>query len=178
MTKNRPGSRFLERADVAQVFGVSPSTVTRWADAGLIPSIKTLGGHRRYDADAIMALAQQFVKETVDMEELILGLPTMWADHHVLKVRSALLALSGVDDVQASAAFKNVRVTFDPSRGNSQIIVKTLLDAGYPPAGFDSDGVQAPVSTGKTDPAWTALAMRTIQTHPADMAMSGEFRKY
>lgn len=174
-----PGSRLLGRAEVADMFGVSPSTVTRWAEAGLIPSVKTLGGHRRYDAEAIMALAQHFAKETVDMEELILGVPTMWADHHVLAVREALLALSGVADVHASSAFKTVRVSFDPSQVASQQIVKALLDAGYAPAGFESNGAaEVPVSAGKTDPAWTALAMRTIQTNPADMAMSGEFRKY
>ncbi len=112
------------------------------------------------------------------MEELILGVPAMWADHHVLAVRKVLLSLNGVDDVQASSAFKTVRVSFDSNRISAQQIVKALLDAGYPPAGFDSDGTNIPVSTGKTDPAWTTLPMRTIKTHPADMAMSGEFRKY
>jgi len=30
------------------VFQVDPKTVTRWARAGLLPSFRTLGGHRRY----------------------------------------------------------------------------------------------------------------------------------
>lgn len=179
----RPGSRLLGRAEVAEIFGVSPSTVTRWAEAGLIPSVKTLGGHRRYDADVIMELAQQLGKkataeEAPPMEQLILGVPTMWADHHVLKVREALLALDGVEAVQASSAFKTVNVTFDPRRVAAQQIVKALLDAGYPPAGFGADGHQVPVTTGKADPAWSAMPVRTVQTHPADLAMSGEFRKY
>lgn len=178
MNKNNPVSRFLSRAEVAELFGVSPSTVTRWADAGLIPTTKTLGGHRRYDASAIRELMHQFSEESISMEELILGVPTMWADHHVLAVRSVLLALDGVDEVQASSAFKTVRVTYDASRVSSQIVVKALLDAGYAPAGFDGSAIEIPVSAGKTDPAWTALAMRTIQTNQADLAMSGEFRKY
>ncbi len=31
---------------------------------------------------------------------------------------------------------------------------------------------------GKADPGWAALAGRAIQSNPADLAMSGEFRKY
>lgn len=30
------------------MFRVAPKTVTRWARAGKLSSIKTLGGHRRY----------------------------------------------------------------------------------------------------------------------------------
>ena len=53
MNKNSPGSRLLSRAEVAEMFRVSPSTVTRWSDAGMLPTVKTLGGHRRYDAAAV-----------------------------------------------------------------------------------------------------------------------------
>ena len=113
------------------------------------------------------------------MEELVFGVPAMWADHHVLAVRNALFALAGVDNVEASSAFKTVRVFFDPGRTSAQVIVKALMAAGYPPTGFEENGhSEVPVSAGKTDPAWTALAMRTIQTNQADLAMSGEFRKY
>jgi excisionase family DNA binding protein len=34
--------------EVATVFGVDAKTVTRWAKAGKLTSIRTLGGHRRY----------------------------------------------------------------------------------------------------------------------------------
>lgn len=34
--------------EVAEFFRVDPKTVTRWAKAGKIGCIKTLGGHRRY----------------------------------------------------------------------------------------------------------------------------------
>ena len=33
---------------VASLFRVDPKTVTRWAKAGKLSSIRTLGGHRRY----------------------------------------------------------------------------------------------------------------------------------
>jgi excisionase family DNA binding protein len=38
----------LTPAEVAQLFRVDPKTVTRWANAGRIHSVRTLGGHRRY----------------------------------------------------------------------------------------------------------------------------------
>ena len=38
----------LTPAEVASLFRVDPKTVTRWAQAGKLTSIRTLGGHRRY----------------------------------------------------------------------------------------------------------------------------------
>jgi excisionase family DNA binding protein len=170
--------RLLGRADVAKIFGVSPSTITRWADAGKLPVVKTLGGHRRYDSSVVMELAHQSFKEQIDMEELIVGVPTMYADHHVLAVRNALLGMDGVAEVEASSAFKTVRVQFDSSQVTAQMVFVALMDAGYPPAGLGDGRITVPVSEGKSDPAWEALAMRTVETNPTDLSMSGEFRKY
>lgn len=38
----------LTPAQVAKAFGVNVATVTRWAKAGKIGSIRTPGNHRRY----------------------------------------------------------------------------------------------------------------------------------
>jgi excisionase family DNA binding protein len=38
----------LTPAEVAALFRVDPKTVTRWAKAGKLTSLRTLGGHRRY----------------------------------------------------------------------------------------------------------------------------------
>jgi len=38
----------LTPAEVAAMFRVDPKTVTRWAKAGKLSAIRTLGGHRRY----------------------------------------------------------------------------------------------------------------------------------
>jgi len=181
-----PGQKLLTRSEVAELFGVSPSTITRWADEGKLPTTKTLGGHRRYAADAVKVLAQQLptllAEETPTMTDVVLSIPAMWADHHVLAVRQALLALPGVEEVQASSAFKTVKVAFDANKMTAQDVVVALEHAGYQPSLPGGTGQaelsQVPVSTGKTDPAWGALKMRAIQTNPADMAMSGEFRKY
>lgn len=38
----------LTPAEVAALFRVDPKTVSRWAKAGKLTAIRTLGGHRRY----------------------------------------------------------------------------------------------------------------------------------
>ena len=46
----------LTPSEVAALFRVDPKTVTRWAKAGKLTSIKTLGGHRRYKESEVKAL--------------------------------------------------------------------------------------------------------------------------
>lgn len=46
----------LMPAEVAALFRVDPKTVTRWAQAGKINSIRTLGGHRRFRRAEVIAL--------------------------------------------------------------------------------------------------------------------------
>lgn len=43
----------LTPAEVAALFRVDPKTVTRWASAGKLTAIRTLGGHRRYRASEV-----------------------------------------------------------------------------------------------------------------------------
>lgn len=43
--------------EAARMFGVTVSTVARWADAGRIRQIKTPGGYRRYFAEDVRAMA-------------------------------------------------------------------------------------------------------------------------
>lgn len=45
-----PGEDFLARREVSRLFGVSASTVTRWARLGLLKAIRTPGGHYRFPA--------------------------------------------------------------------------------------------------------------------------------
>lgn len=42
-----PGA-LLTPAEVASLFRVDPKTVTRWANAGKLSAVRTLGGHRRF----------------------------------------------------------------------------------------------------------------------------------
>ena len=46
----------LTPAEVAAIFRVDPKTVTRWAKAGKVSSIRTLGGHRRYLESEVRSL--------------------------------------------------------------------------------------------------------------------------
>jgi len=125
------GDRLLTRAEVAEIFQVSPSTVTRWAEAGLLPSVKTLGGHHRYEAKAVLELAQRLNQQGVSMENALFEVPLMYADHHVLEVRRILQQLPGVKDIYASSCFQCVEVTFDPSQISREEIAAKLSEAGY-----------------------------------------------
>lgn len=46
----------LTSSEVAALFGVQPHTVRRWVNDGVLPSMKTLGGHARIRRDAVDAL--------------------------------------------------------------------------------------------------------------------------
>ena len=51
--------RYLPRRTVARVFGVSVSTVTRWAQRGLLPAVRTPGGHYRFSLPAVKRAAEE-----------------------------------------------------------------------------------------------------------------------
>ena len=53
---NHDDDVLLTPSEVAAMFRVNPKTVTRWARAGKISAIRTLGGHRRYRASEVHAL--------------------------------------------------------------------------------------------------------------------------
>ena len=48
----------LTPAEVAAMLRVDPKTVTRWAKAGKLSSIRTLGGHRRYRESEVRKLLE------------------------------------------------------------------------------------------------------------------------
>jgi excisionase family DNA binding protein len=53
----------LTPAEVAVLFRVNPKTVTRWARAGKISAIRTLGGHRRFrraEIEAVLRAEEAF----------------------------------------------------------------------------------------------------------------------
>ncbi len=55
----------LTPGEVAELMRVDPKTVTRWAAADRISSIKTIGGHRRYKAGTLKRLLLEVASETV-----------------------------------------------------------------------------------------------------------------
>jgi excisionase family DNA binding protein len=50
---------YLTPSQAARLLHVSPKTVDRWADQGLVPCVVTLGGHRRFSPEAIAAIVDQ-----------------------------------------------------------------------------------------------------------------------
>ena len=57
--------RLLTPGEVATLFRVDPKTVTRWAAAGRIGSIRTPGGHRRFRESEVRALLRGDVLEAI-----------------------------------------------------------------------------------------------------------------
>ena len=64
MAEQNTRDDLLTPAEVAALFRVNPKTVTRWARAGKITAIRTLGGHRRFLASEIKRCLEQMEHET------------------------------------------------------------------------------------------------------------------
>ncbi len=58
--------QLLTPGEVAVMFRVDPKTVTRWAQAGKLSAVRTLGGHRRF--------------HEAEVRELLTGVPQQRAD--------------------------------------------------------------------------------------------------
>jgi copper chaperone CopZ len=110
------------------------------------------------------------------MEKATFSLPTMWADHHVLAVRDALTGLPGVEQVSASALYKDVLVHYDPSSVHSDTLAKALVDAGYPL--LDEPSLPAYPKRIEDSSDWFRFQDRITITDRRDLEASGDFRKY
>jgi excisionase family DNA binding protein len=56
--------RLMTPGEVAAIFRVDPKTVTRWATAGRIHSIRTPGGHRRFAESEVHGLLARMTGES------------------------------------------------------------------------------------------------------------------
>jgi excisionase family DNA binding protein len=65
--------KLLTPAEVAALFRVDPKTVTRWAKAGKLSSIRTLGGHRRYKESEVKALLKSITQGTSENTQRLGG---------------------------------------------------------------------------------------------------------
>lgn len=65
MTTITVGSQdtLLTPGQVAALFHVDPKTVTRWAHAGRLGSLRTPGGHRRFREAEVMQLLESLTTE-------------------------------------------------------------------------------------------------------------------
>ena len=62
MNRLQGAENLLTPSEVATLFRVDPKTVTRWAKAGKLTAIKTLGGHRRYRESEVKLLLEKNLK--------------------------------------------------------------------------------------------------------------------
>ena len=105
------------------------------------------------------------------MASLTVNLPTMFADHHVLKVRDVLYAMDGVEDVFASSAWLAVIVNYVPEKIEPEAINRALTDAGYTPD-LPTPVLATAIGNQFKDPGWDAVAPRATRTNDVDAKMS------
>lgn len=110
------------------------------------------------------------------MEKVTFSIPTMWADHHTLAVRSALGKVDGVSDVVASSLYKDVLIKYDPEVVDPQALANTLVEAGYEIAGAPELPTYPERIEDSSD--WFRFQERITETDMRDLEMSGDHRKY
>jgi excisionase family DNA binding protein len=81
MAEKADGDALLTPAEVAALFRVNPKTVTRWARAGKLTAVKTLGGHRRFRASEIRVRLQRMDALEPESEALPPGPGALPAGH-------------------------------------------------------------------------------------------------
>lgn len=62
--------KLLTPTEVATLFRVDPKTVTRWAKAGKLTSIRTLGGHRRYKESEVKVMLKTTLSNTASEQSI------------------------------------------------------------------------------------------------------------
>lgn len=63
--------RMLRPAEAADALGVSMSRLRRLAASGRLVTVRTLGGHRRYREDDVLALQRWMVRHEQDTAEAV-----------------------------------------------------------------------------------------------------------
>ena len=109
------------------------------------------------------------------MRKIVVDVPEMYGDHHVLRVREALLNAAGVSEVTASSARRKVAVAFDEAVTTTEALRDAIAAAGY------SFEVQAPPESPlrhEDGSSWYVVASRITKTEIKDREMAGDFRRY
>ena len=64
MTTTRTSDKTLTSKDAARLLGVSEASIKRWTDIGILPALKTAGGHRRFRPEDIAIYRRNSVSGT------------------------------------------------------------------------------------------------------------------
>ncbi|MCA9030139.1 MAG: helix-turn-helix domain-containing protein [Planctomycetaceae bacterium] len=94
---------------VAQAIGVSESSLKRWCDRGILPSVKTAGGHRRIPVSAVLAYVRETGQTLAEPELLGLSRATTGVTRTLDVKRERLIeALLAGDETVASQTVLNL----------------------------------------------------------------------
>ncbi len=89
----------LTPKQVAVAIGVSESSLKRWCDQGILPTVRTVGGHRRLPLSGVLRYLQSSGQPLVKPE--VLGLPRLSGQTERTLAHAAdelFVALTGADD--------------------------------------------------------------------------------
>ncbi len=88
--------RLLSTQEAAVRAGVGPTAIKRWADLGLLPCVRTAGGHRRFrEGELSIFLARQASPPAGQLTEVQLWLEAVLDADSGHEVEASLLALRG-----------------------------------------------------------------------------------
>ncbi len=98
MQSLEPAGRSWGPVEAARILGVGTSTVQRWVDAGVLPAVRTPGGHRRIREEDIVAFKERGRSHRVAVARPfgIMSVLLVDDDELILKyVEQTILARSG-----------------------------------------------------------------------------------
>lgn len=117
-----PTPRTYTPQQVARHLCVSPQTVQRWVDAGRLRAWKTLGGHRRIDADDVDALVAQRREVLADTEVRVLVVD----DHPIYLELMTELVLQALPDATVDTASDGFEALIAVGRHMPHIVLADL----------------------------------------------------
>ena len=156
----RDDDALLTPSEVAAMFRVNPKTVTRWARAGKISAIRTLGGHRRFRASEIRQFLEQVRADRPAQSSTAVCEPQFTTVRRGDRPGSRSASLASF----AAMSGRDRRRSGDPT-----LFRRVLCRLSYP-AGMSASGrMRRPAVLTGFEPAASALTgRRALQTAPQD----------
>lgn len=78
--------------DASRLLGISPTTMRRWSDTGVVPSRTTAGGHRRFSRAALRAMAPGAPSHRAPLRRLGVSAERMTREYRTAARRSQNMA--------------------------------------------------------------------------------------